>query len=132
MKSTATVLLVEDYDGWRYQERKLLRAHPEWKIISEACDGAEGVRKAAELQPDIILLDIGLPKLNGIEAARRIRQVSPHAHIVFVTQDGDEDIRDAALSIEGTRYVLKADAARELVDAIAAALADRYTTTRRC
>jgi DNA-binding NarL/FixJ family response regulator len=126
-ESTATVLLVEDFDRWRYQERKLLRAHPEWKIISEACDGAEGVRKAAELQPDIILLDIGLPKLNGIEAAKRIRQVSPQAHIVFVTQDGDKDIMAAALSIVGTRYVLKSNARTQLVEAIAAALADRYT-----
>ena len=125
-ESTATVLLVEDFDGWRYQERKLLRAHPEWKIISEACDGAEGVRKAAELQPDIILLDIGLPNLNGIEAAKRIRQVSPQAHIVFVTQDGDKDIMAAALSIVGTRYVLKSNARTQLVEAIAAALADRY------
>jgi DNA-binding NarL/FixJ family response regulator len=123
---TATVLLVEDFKWWRYQERKLLRAHPEWKIVSEACDGAEGVRKAAELQPDVILLDIGLPKLNGIEAARRIRQSSPHSHIVFVTQEGDKDIRDAALSIKGAGYVLKSNAATELVPAIAAALADHY------
>jgi DNA-binding NarL/FixJ family response regulator len=128
-ESAATVLLVEDFDGWRYQERELLRTHLEWKIVSEACAGAEGVRKAAELHPDIILLDIGLPKLNGIEAARRIRQSSPQAHIVFVTQDGDKDIRDAALSIKGARYVLKSNAAAELVPAIAAALADHYAAT---
>ena len=60
-ESTATILLVEDFEQWRYRERELLRAHPEWKIICEACDGTEGVRKAAELQPDIILLDLGLP-----------------------------------------------------------------------
>jgi|SRR5215831_8491876 len=126
---TATVLLVEDFDGWRYQERKLLLAHPEWKIVSEACDGAEGVRKAAELRPDIILLDIGLPKLNGIEAARRIRHASPHVHIVFVTENRDKDIRDTALRIKGTRHVLKSNAATELVPAIESALADRYTAT---
>lgn len=57
------------------------------EVISEACDGAEGVRKAAELQPDIILLDIELPKVNGIEVAKRIRRRSPQVHIIFVTQD---------------------------------------------
>lgn len=126
-ESVATVLLIEDFEEWRYQQRKLLFAHPEWKIIYEACDGAEGVRKAAELQPDIILLDVGLPKLNGIEAARRIGQASPQVQIVFVTQDRDKDVKDAALSIKGTRYVLKANAASELVPAIASALAEHYT-----
>lgn len=81
---------------------------------------------ARELQPDIILLDIGLPHLNGIEAARRIRQGPPHVHIVFVTLEGDKEIKDVALSIGGTGYVQKSNIASELVPTIAAALADHY------
>lgn len=81
---------------------------------------------ARELQPDIILLDIGLPHLNGIEVARRIRQGSPHVHIVFVTLEGDKEIKDVALSIAGTGYVQKSNIASELVPTIAAALADHY------
>lgn len=126
-KSCATVLVVDDFPEWRSRIRETLLRRPEWKIIAEASDGEEAVHKANEYQPDIILLDIGLPRLNGIEAARRIRQSSlDHAHIVFVTQEGDKDIRDAALSIDGTRYLMKSNAASELVPAIAAALADHY------
>jgi DNA-binding NarL/FixJ family response regulator len=123
--SCATVLVVDDFADWRSRLREILQTHPEWKIIAEASDGEDAVHKATEYQADIILLDIGLPKLNGIEAARRIRQRSPHhAHIVFLTQEGDKDIRDAALSIKGTRYLVKSNAATELAPAIAAALAD--------
>jgi DNA-binding NarL/FixJ family response regulator len=128
--SYATVLVVDDVPAWRSRVREMLQPHPEWKIIAEASDGEDAVHKATEYQADIILLDIGLPKLNGIEAARRIRQGSPHhAHIVFVTQEGDKDIRDAALSIQGTRYVMKSNVASQLLPAIAAALADHYAAT---
>ena len=124
----ATVLVVDDFPEWRTRIRETLRRRPEWKIIAEASDGEEAVHKATEYQPDIILLDIGLPRLNGIEAAKRIRQSSPHhAHIVFVSQERDTDIRDAALSIEGTGYVQKTDAATQLVPAIASVLVDRYS-----
>ena len=127
-KSCATVLVVDDFPEWRSRIRETLLSRPEWKVIAEASDGEEAVYKASEYRPDIILLDIGLPKLNGIEAARRIRQSCPHhAHIVFITQEGDQDIRDAALGIKGTHYLMKSNAASELVTAIASALAARNT-----
>jgi DNA-binding NarL/FixJ family response regulator len=123
--SCATVLVVDDFPEWRSRIRETLLRRPEWRIIAEASDGEEAVHKATEYRPDIILLDIGLPKLNGIEVARRIRQGSlHHAHIVFVTQEGDKDIRDGALSINGTRYLIQSNAASELVPAMAAALTD--------
>jgi DNA-binding NarL/FixJ family response regulator len=81
------------------------------------------VQKATELSPDFVLLDIGMPIMNGIEAAKRIRQASPASRIIFVTQEDDADIRIAALAIaEG--YLLKSNAASELLPAIDAALAD--------
>ena len=81
------VLVVDDHKEWRNLVRLLLQLRPDWQVICEVSDGLEAVQKAGELRPDLILLDIGLPKLNGIEAARRIRQLSPNSKIVFVSMD---------------------------------------------
>src|SRR5258708_2171992 len=90
------ILIADDYEGWRRQVRLLFQARPEWQVIDEASDGSEAVQKAEELKPDLILLDISLPKLNGIEAARRIRRLSPSSKIVFLSQNKDLDIVRAA------------------------------------
>ena len=89
------VLVVNDFAPWRDQIRSLLKTRPEWKIIGEASDGQEAIEKATEMQPDIILLDLGMSVLR-IEAARIIQQTSPKSKILFVTQDGDNDTMDAA------------------------------------
>jgi two-component system nitrate/nitrite response regulator NarL len=120
----ATILVVDDYPGWLARVRSMLQAVPEWKIIFEAADGQEGVRKAAELHPDIVLLDIGLPHLNGIEAAKQIRQDSPESKVIFVTTNSIPDIKTAAMETGAVAYVLKQNAATELIAAIAAALHD--------
>ena len=99
----------------------MLQARREWEVISEASDGLEAVQIAQNLKPDIILLDIGLPKLNGIEAAKRIRQVSPNSKIIFLSQNNDLDIVRAALTGVGG-YVRKTDAKRELLSAVDAVL----------
>jgi DNA-binding NarL/FixJ family response regulator len=98
----------------------MLQARPEWKVIGEACDGLEAVQRTTELQPDIVLLDIGMPILNGIEAAKRIRQDSPSSRIIFVTQENDADIRSEALATGAERYLLKANAMEELLPAVEA------------
>ena len=118
----ARILIVDDFPGWRARVREILAAHPEWKIISEASDGQEAVQQAKELQPDIVVLDIALPRLNGIEAARMIRQKSPNSRIVFLTHDDDRDIMRSALSVGQTTYVPKASANILLCDAVAASL----------
>jgi CheY-like chemotaxis protein len=100
----------------------MLQARPEWQVISEASDGLEAVEKAQDLKPDIILLDIALPKLNGIEAARRIRQVSPSSKVIFLSQNNDLDIVRAALSTGVRGYVRKTDVKRELLPAVDAVL----------
>ena len=116
------ILIADDYEGWRRQARLLLQARPEWQVIAEASDGSEAVHEAEELKPDLILLDIGLPKLNGIEAARRIRQLSPSPQIVFLSQNNDRDIVRAALSTGALGYVHKTDAQSELLPAVDAVL----------
>jgi DNA-binding NarL/FixJ family response regulator len=120
--SFASILIVDDFPGWRARVREILAARPEWKIISEASDGREAVQEASELQPDIVVLDIALPLLNGIEAAKTIRQKSPNSRIVFMTQDNDGELMRAALGVGQTTYVPKAKAATRLCDAVAASL----------
>jgi DNA-binding NarL/FixJ family response regulator len=83
------VLVVEDFEPFRRFIRSMLQKRPEFQVICEVSDGLEAVRRAGELQLDLILLDIGLPNLNGIEAAKRIRQVAPGTKIIFVTQNSD-------------------------------------------
>jgi CheY-like chemotaxis protein len=100
----------------------LFQARPQWQIIAEVSDGSEAIQKAEELNPDLILLDIGLPKLNGIEAARQIRQFSPNSRIVFLSQNNDSDIVRAALSTGALGYVHKTDAQSELLPAVDAVL----------
>jgi len=100
----------------------VLQARPEWQVIAEASDGLEAVEKAQGLKPDLILLDIGLPKLNGIEAARRIQQLSPSSKIIFLSQNNNLDIVRAALSTGARGYVRKTDVKRELLPAMDAVL----------
>jgi DNA-binding NarL/FixJ family response regulator len=91
---------------------------PELQVIREVSDGLEAVHQAEQLQPDLILMDIGLPTLNGIEAARRIRKVSPTSRILFVSENRSSDIAEAALKDGAGGYVVKSDAANELLPAI--------------
>ena len=120
--SLIRVLVVDDFENWRRQVHSLLQARPAWQVIAEASDGSEAVQKAEDLKPDLILLDIGLPKLDGIEAARRIRQCSPNSKIIFLSQNSDLDLVRAALGTGALGYVLKTDAGRELLPAVDAAL----------
>jgi DNA-binding NarL/FixJ family response regulator len=120
--SPIRILVVEDYRDWRKAVRLLLEKRPELQIICEVSDGLEAVQKAEELRPDLILLDIGLPKLNGIEAARRIRRLSPDSKIIFLSQETSHEIVQEALSTGASDYVYKARAQSDLIPAIDAAL----------
>jgi CheY-like chemotaxis protein len=95
---------------------------PELQVICEVSDGSEAVQKAEELKPDLIFLDLGLPKLNGIEAARRIRQLSPSSKMIFLSQDNSLDVVQEALSTGARAYVYKALAGSELLPAVEAVL----------
>lgn len=120
--SPIRILVADDFEDWRRQVRLLFQARPQWQIITEVSDGSEAVQKAADLKPDLIVLDISLPKLNGIEAARQIRQLSPSSRIVFLSQSNDHDVVRAALGIGALGYVHKMDARSELLPAVYAVL----------
>ena len=107
----------------------MLGARSELQVVCEVPDGLEAVKKAEELQPDLILLDIGLPRLNGIEAARRIRKLSPRSKILFLSQESAADVVKEALKV-GTGYVVKTHAGGELLAVIDAMRAGgRFVST---
>jgi DNA-binding NarL/FixJ family response regulator len=121
-RSIVQVLVVDDFPPWRRFVSSMFREQPRLQIVGEASDGLEAVQKARELQPDLILLDIGLPKLNGIEVARRIRELSPKSKILFVSENRSWDIAEEALRTGAGGYVVKSDAASELFPAVEAVL----------
>lgn len=118
--SGVRVLVVDDNDPFRKLVYSILGKSGELEIIGEASDGLEAVHKSEELQPDLILLDIGLPTLNGIEAARRIRKLAPNSKIVFLSQESSPDIVRGALSSGAMGYVAKLSASRDLLAAVEA------------
>ena len=117
--------MVEDHRDWRNLVRLLFQKRPEWQVICEASDGLEAVLKAQKLKPDLVLLDIGLPKLNGIEAARQIRQASQHSKIVFLSVDNSLDVVQEALSTGAQGFVHKGCAQSELLPTIDRVLRER-------
>jgi len=117
-KPCISVLLADDFVQFRAAVSALLRKKPELQIIAEASDGKEAVEKSRQLQPDLILLDIGLPKLNGVAAAQQIREVAPQSKIIFVTQETSADIMKEAIGLGGMGYVVKAKVESELLKAI--------------
>ncbi len=125
------ILLVEDFDAFRQFVVLSLRQRPEFQLIYEASDGLEAVQRAEELQPDLILLDIGLPRLNGIEAGRRIRKVSPNSKILYVSQEPSAEVVQEALHLGAQGYLLKTDAEGELLPAVDAVLQGRHYLSRR-
>jgi DNA-binding NarL/FixJ family response regulator len=112
------VLVAEDFEAFRRFFRSTLGKLPNLQIVAEVSDGLEAVRMAAELQPDLILLDIGLPTLDGIEAARHIRTQCPAARIIFVTQESDAYFVQEAFAIGAMAYVTKINARRDLLPAV--------------
>ncbi|HXY10639.1 MAG TPA: response regulator [Terriglobales bacterium] len=120
--STIRVLVVDDYEPWRRFVSSTLRKQPQLQVIAEVWDGSEAVQQAQQLQPDLIVLDIGLPSMNGIEAARRIRELSPRSKILFVSENRCRNIAREALCTGAGGYVVKSDAASDLLPAVEAVL----------
>jgi len=115
-------MVVEDFDLFRQFVCTNLEQRPELRVICEVSDGLEAVQRAAELKPDLILLDIGLPKLNGIEAARQIRVLVPESKIIFASQERSAEIIQEAMRLGAWGYVFKILAKVDLLMAIDAVL----------
>lgn len=112
------ILVADDFAEWRDFVSSTLKPETDWHIVGESSDGPETVQKAKELTPDLILLDIGLPKLNGIEAARQLRELLPHSKVLFLSGLRDPDVVREAMRTGASGYVVKSDAAVELFKAI--------------
>jgi CheY-like chemotaxis protein len=115
------LLIVEDYHPFRRFISSILQSDVACEIVGEAPDGLEAVRLAEELQPDLILLDVGLPGLNGIDVARQVQKVSPTSKILFLSQESSADVVQEALNV-ASGYVLKQHAHGDLPPAIKAVL----------
>ena len=129
--SSVRILVVDDFERWRHSVCLALQVRREWQVIGEASDGVEAVHKAKDLQPDLVMLDIGLPKLNGIEVARQIRSISPKSRVVFLTENYSCDLAEAALDIGARGYVIKSAFAGELIPAVEAVLEGRQFLSAR-
>jgi DNA-binding NarL/FixJ family response regulator len=124
------ILLVDDHEVARRGIRSALSSNPDIDVVGETADGEEAVKKAGELQPEIVLLDISLPGITGIDAARSIRKISPESRIIFVSQHDSIRIAKDALSVGALGYVVKSDAGRDLLSAIQAAREGRIFVSR--
>ena len=120
--SSSRVLVVEDSEPFRKFICSALREKSELQIVGEVSDGLQAVQRAEELQPDLIVLDIGLPTLNGIEASRRISALSPESKILFVSQESSIDVVEEALRTGARGYIVKNDAGSELLEGVNAVL----------
>lgn len=118
------VLIVDDSQPWRCAVCLLLKQNLDLALICECSDGLEAVRKSEDLQPDLVLLDIGLPNLNGLEAARQVRKVSPGSRILFLTSYDDPEYLQEALRIGALGFIVKSNAASDLLPAVRAVMND--------
>ena len=114
--------MVDDYEAWRRFVCSTCQQFPQLRLVGEASEGLDALQKAQELQPDLVVLDVGLPRLNGIQAARRIREVSPKSKILFVSENRFLEVVEEALSTGAGGYVVKSDAGSDLLLAIDAVL----------
>lgn len=128
MARSLTILVVEDAEEFRRFVCSLLRPRAEF-VVEVASDGLEAVQKAQQLRPELILLDIGLPNLNGIEVAKRVRSLTPSTRILFVSALSDPDVISAALRL-GAGYVHKPSVRVDLLPAIEATLRGEQFVSR--
>jgi DNA-binding NarL/FixJ family response regulator len=125
------ILAVDDFEPWRRFVSSALDRQLGLQTLLEASDGLEAVYRAAALRPDLILLDIGLPTLDGIKAARRIRDLSPNSKILFLSEESSPEVAEAALAAGGSGYIVKSDAGRELSAAVDAVIeGKRYISAK--
>ena len=119
------VLVVDDFEPFREFVLLTLAERPELEIIGEASDGPEAIQKAVELKPDLILLDLGLPTMNGLEVARRFRELVPESRIIFFSQESSVDLVEEARRMGAWGYVVKAKARSQLLPTVDAVISGK-------
>jgi two-component system response regulator NreC len=120
-----SILVADDHALVRRGMRALLEAQPGWIVVAEAADGREAVAEAKQFQPDVIIMDIGMPELNGLEAAQQILTTLPGARILMLSMHDEPELIERALSTGARGYLLKSDTQEDLVSAVRAVLANR-------
>ena len=119
------ILVVDDFENWRRAIVSILGEDPGLEVIGEgASDGVAAVQRCWELKPDLVVLDVGLPNLNGLEAAKQIREVSPDSKILFLSANRSKEVAQEALRMGAAGYILKENAGRELLAAVRSAVGD--------
>jgi DNA-binding NarL/FixJ family response regulator len=118
--TSVRILIADDHEVVRRGVCALLEAHPGWRICAEAAEGREAVEKATLHRPDVAILDVGMPGLNGLEAARKIREASPLSEVLILTMHESEQLIREVIAAGARGYVLKSDAGRDLVKAVEA------------
>jgi DNA-binding NarL/FixJ family response regulator len=118
--SALKILIADDHDIVRKGLRMLLEEHPGWEVCGEARSGREAVDKAVQLGPDVTVIDVSMPDLNGLEATRQIRKACPKAEILVITHHDSDEVAAAVLEAGARGYVLKSDSDKDLVHAVEA------------
>ena len=125
------ILIADDYEVVRRGVIAILAARPKWTVIAEAANGREATEKARKLKPNVVILDIGMPELNGLDAMRQILKDVPLAKVLIFTEDESEETARDALEIGALGYLFKSDSGNELVAAVESILQDKpYMTPR--
>jgi len=125
MMNQVRILIADDYEVVRRGMRCILEVIPHWKVVAEAATGREAVEKAAEFKPDIVLLDIGMPELSGLEAMRQILKNTPETKVLIFTEDESEDLARAALESGALGYLFKSATNQQLLAAVESLRQDR-------
>jgi DNA-binding NarL/FixJ family response regulator len=114
------ILVVDDYKPWRHKICSLLEAKPEFRIVAECWNGVDAVERAGELKPNLITMDIGIPRLNGLEAAVRVAEVSPSSKVLFISEIAEPEVVSAAIDAGASGYLHKMRVGTELLPAVSA------------
>jgi DNA-binding NarL/FixJ family response regulator len=114
------ILVVDDHPLVRRGLKTLIGGHPGWEVVDEAADGVEAVDKVARLSPDVVMLDLSMPKMGGLEACRLIRKTAPQCEVLVITQHDSPQMMREARAAGARGYVVKSNIARDLVRAVEA------------